>query len=216
MDLTGKRIVAIIAHPDDETIGCGGLLCKASALNAACKVVLPLKRKDARGAAHWDKLLAQFGDACRLLGAQPICTDETVDDITAETEVHRLFHIILEHVEWADIILTHWHGDSHQAHRAVSRAVELGTRPFRTQKTVMCFEIATSTDQAFTYTFSPNCFVVLTEDEVKKKTTAMSFYESEAAAGRRPQDLESQLRSRGRQINRFFAEAFVIARHFIA
>ena len=99
-----------------------------------------------RGAAHWDKLLAQFGDACRLLGAQPICTDETVDDITAETEVHRLFHIILEHVEWADIILTHWQGDSHQAHRAVSRAVELGTRPFRTQKTVMCFEIATSTD----------------------------------------------------------------------
>lgn len=183
--------------------------------NAQCKVLLPIRRGDPRGIRHWDTLKEQLRSACRILGAEAVITEDMVSDITAEVHVHEIYGIINSYVQWADIILTHWHGDSHQAHRAVSRAVELATRPFRIQKTVLFFEIATSTDQAFTYTFSPNCFISLNIDDVNKKVSAMSRYNTETEFGRTPGNLETLMRLRGAQTGQDFAEAYMIARHFI-
>ncbi|WP_454802309.1 PIG-L deacetylase family protein [Mucilaginibacter phyllosphaerae] len=215
MEIKNKKILVVIAHPDDETIGCGGFLAKAAMQGATCKVLLPIKRGDQRGITHWERLKEQLTNACGILGAEAIFTQDMVSDITAEVNVHQIYSIINEYVEWADIILTHWHGDSHQAHRAVSRAVELATRPFRTQKTVLFFEIATSTDQAFAYTFSPNCFVSLNTVQAAKKIFAMGKYDTEKEGGRTPGNLENLMRLRGAQTGQDLAEAYIIGRHFI-
>ncbi|MBE9584298.1 PIG-L family deacetylase [Mucilaginibacter sp. JRF] len=214
MVVTGKNILAIVAHPDDETIGCGGFLHKASINNANCRVLLPLKRGDERGVTHWTDLVSQLTDACDILGAKLVMPADMVDDLTAELNVQAINQIIHSHVQWADIIVTHWHGDSHQAHRALYRAVEIATRPFRVHKTVMFFEVATSTDQAFIYNFSPNFFVGLSTENVAKKKTAMDKYNTENELGRTPENLEYLMRLRGSQTGMEFAEAFMIARHF--
>ncbi len=79
----------------------------------------------------------------------------------------------------------------------------------------MCFEVATSTDQGFENSFSPNCFVYLEESDMQNKKLAMEFYNSEIFPGRTPDDLENQMQYRGSQSGSKYAEAYIIARYFI-
>lgn len=215
MEFKNKKIIALIAHPDDETLGCGGLLSKAARLGAECKVILPLKRSNERKVNSWQEEMNQFQHACKQLGVTPIVLNELIQDNLSAINIQKIADAIAEHIDWADIILCHWKNDAHHAHRAIANAVELATRPFRNAKTVLCFEIATSTDQGFENSFSPNCYVFLDELDMSNKKLAMGCYHSEIFPGRTPDDLENQMRYRGSQSGTKYAEAYIIARYFI-
>lgn len=213
----GLNVLVVIAHPDDEALGCGGTIAKFAGAGATVGVLLPLRRCDPRGRATWDQLLTAFSRSCEILGARPIIPDSPMDETDAEPRPHVLHDLILPWIERADLVLTHWPGDVNQVHRGVARAVEIGTRPFRRRVDVSCFEVPTSTDQAFGVGGSPfvaNEHVVLDATQARLKTEAAEAYGSELVMGRRPEDVERSLRARGASIGVPFAEAFAVARRF--
>lgn len=207
-------MLCVAAHPDDEVIGCGATLTRAVERGAQVRVLLPLKRCDPRGIAHWPQLLIQFRQAVECLGAKAIVPDNAIAEAQVEAQLMVLHELIDPFVEWCDLILTHWIGDVHQSHHAIARAVEIATRPFRRRRGVLHFEVPTSTDQAFRDTFSPNFFVRVDEIHVRRKTEALSFYTTEAAPGRDSEGMRRRLQVRGAQINVAFAEAFVLSRAY--
>ena len=213
------NVLAVVAHPDDEAIGCGGTLAKLAREGHTTRVLLPLRRCDPRGVATWDALLLAFARSCAALGAEPVVLDAPLDETRAEPEVHRLHDLVLPWIERADLVLTHWPGDANQVHRGVSRAVEIATRPFRRRRDVALFEVASSTEQAFARggaaPFAPDCHVLLAPEDARRTLEAVAAYPSEAAPGRTPDDVERRLRVRGAEVGVELAEALVTARRFL-
>ncbi len=207
--------LVVVAHPDDEAIGCGGSISRFSDEGQDVAVVLPLRRCDRRGVENWERLTAAFRASCMHLGAIPIILDPLLDEVLAETHVHQLHDMLCPWIEQSDCVLTHWWGDVNQVHRGVYRAVEIAARPFRRRKHVYLFETASSTDQVFQPTFAPNAYSILNEASCRRKCEAMGFYETEQAFGRRPEDLERKLRVRGVEVGVDYAEAFVVGRVFL-
>lgn len=209
------KILAVVAHPDDEVIGCGGTLSKLSEQGHVVRVLLAVRRNDPRGVSHWNELEDAFRSSCAHLGVHAVVAEELVDERSLEAGVHQLHDLILPEVERADTIFTHWPGDCNQVHGSVGRAVEIATRPFRRRKNVYLFEVSTSTEQGFFPSFVPNMWSVLEERHVSRKCEAMSFYSTELAAGRTPEALSRRMQARGDDIGAHAAEAFHIARLFL-
>lgn len=214
-DPRGAVVLAVVAHPDDETLGCGGTLAKLSERGALVRVLLTSRREDPRGVQHWDDLLEQFAAACVRIGAKPLLDGVVLSEHRVAADLQAVHEVVLPHVEEADLVLTHWSGDAHQVHRGVSRAVEVATRPFRRRKDVLLFEVPTSTDQAFAADFRPDTFVLLEPEHLLAKQEAMRCYRTELDHGRRPQDLEAVARVRGLTAGAEHAEAFVTARRYL-
>jgi LmbE family N-acetylglucosaminyl deacetylase len=212
------RVLAVIAHPDDEALGCGGRLAKHVDAGDEVSVLLPTRRCDPRGVRDWDTLVASLGRSCDILGARLVIGDPLVAETDAEPAVHRLHDAIAPVVAAADLVLTHWSGDANQVHRGVSRAVEIATRPFRRRCNVSLFEIPSSTDQVFgasAQPFAPMEFVVLEASQARRKIEAASQYAGELAPGRSPDDVERLMRVRGSTIGAVYAEAYMTARLFL-
>lgn len=209
-----RRVLTVIAHPDDETLGCGATLAKLAELGAEVTVLLALRRNDPRGRTNWDGLMESFHAACELLGATAAVMEPLLLEPQAEPEVHLLHDALLPWVEEAETVFTHWPGDVNQAHRGVARAIEIASRPFRRHREVFLFETLTSTDQAFYPTFSPNTWIVLDARHCRLASQAMDKYKIEHDVGRRPVDLRRRLESRGAEIGVDHAQAFAMVRRF--
>ena len=212
MILKNRKICVVIAHPDDETIGCGGLISKAISNGCHVKIVLPLRSNGKRSLARWQQYLGHFKKACKELGAEPVILKPLVFEHHIERNFWKITDRINTHIKWADIIVTHNPCDVHASHRAISHVVEINTRPFRINKNVLFFEIPTSTDQGYENNFSPNLFIELSEKDVLKKCDALKLYKYEFAPGRQPEDLRLHCVLRGRQIGVGYAEFFKVAR----
>jgi LmbE family N-acetylglucosaminyl deacetylase len=210
-----RKLLCVVAHPDDEVLGCGATLSRAACEGVEVRVLLPIQRSDLRGMEHWSELTDQYNRAVSHLGGRAFIAEPMIREEGVEANTMRLHALVEPFVEWCDVVLTHWGGDVHQAHRAVARAVEIATRPFRRRRDVLHFEVPTSTDQSFQDTFLPNFFVMLKESDVQRKIEAFSFYGTETAPGRDAEGLIRRLRLRGAQINSAFAEAFFLSRAFV-
>ncbi|MGA2874722.1 MAG: PIG-L deacetylase family protein [Nitrososphaerales archaeon] len=115
------NILALGAHPDDVEIGCGGLLIKAARSGHNVYICTMTN-----GAASGDpaQRTKELNLSAKFIGSKDVAVGDFQD---SQLEVNKaLINYIEENIDRVDpdLILTHFQGDVHHDHRAVSIATQ--------------------------------------------------------------------------------------------
>ena len=226
-----KRIMLVVAHPDDELLGLGASMHKLiKQFNCKIKVVILgegiTSRSNNRDVKKWKKELAvhkqNIKNAAKAIGYHEVKTYDFADNRFDSVALLGLVKVIEKEKNdfKPEIIFTHHGGDTNVDHRQTFDAVITATRPMSHEvvKTIITFETPSSTEwQAFNHPnyFKPNLFLEVSKKDVDAKIKGMESYEFEKRKyphPRSPKALEIQCQRNGVIVGKEYAEAFMLIR----
>ena len=222
-----KKVLIISAHPDDDILGCGGLMSKYRETvdfnvifigeGSTCRFSNP-ESNQAKEAISERNSYAE--KALNFLGVEKLTFFNKPCgrfDMIPLIEINKIIENEISTFK-PDTIFTHSQFDNNKDHVKVYDSTMISTRPGCGVKTVYSYEVLSSSEWSFNSPFNPNVFFSLSEDNVKEKWEALSFYESEIKPFPYPRSKEgifSNANQRGIQCGSNYAEAFTILRQFI-
>lgn len=224
------NVLVVAAHPDDEVLGCGGTIALHSQRGDRVDILIMAEgatsREEKRDRSkHQEELsnLAQSAhQASKILGVNSVELLNFPDNRLDSCDLLDIVKVIENKINrhQPEIIYTHHYGDINIDHQIIYQAVVTATRPLPNScvKTVLCFEIPSSTEWRFSQpslTFNPNWFVDIS-DTLNLKLEALEAYSSEMRPFphvRSIQAVEYLARVRGAMIGEEGAEAFMLVRH---
>lgn len=218
-------IAVVAAHGDDEMLGCGGAIARATAAGQEVQVVLVADGTGARADEAPDdaaRRAAMAAEASRIVGArEPIqlgLPDNRLDGLDRLDLVQRL-ESVLQPLRPREIWTHHAH-DLNVDHRRVTEAVLTAFRPqpgHRVQR-ILAFEVLSSTGWAggLRPAFDPRHFIDIA-DTLERKLDALRAYGAEMRPwphARSYEAVTALARMRGSAVGLEAAEAFEVIRQF--
>lgn len=216
-----ERVLCVVGHPDDESIGPGATLAKHSACGDHVSIVVFADGLASRGGVNSVSIAERHGacrKACKILGTEDVWLHQFADNLMDNLPLLPIVKQIEIHLKRfkPTIVYTHWRGDLNVDHRMLHAAVNVACRsqPDCHVKKVFYFEVPCSTTWGNGEAFVPNYFVDVFST-VEKKMEACKCYPGELRDSPHPRSLTGIVRlaeQRGSQVGIAFAEAFVTGR----
>lgn len=217
--MSKKKVLIIVAHQDDETIGCGGTIYQHYLKGDQVFCLSFTDGVSARGLIN-KKILERRQNssikASKILNFKWVKNNQIFED--NKLDKYPLLDLI-KVIEKAkskikpDIVYTHYFKDLNVDHNAVSMATITAFRPLKNEKCkeILFFEVPSSTDYS-PHHFSPNYFVEISKYwEIKKR--ALLAYGSEIKNQKTSRDLNSLktfYKFRGNSVGLKMCESFFI------
>lgn len=219
-------VLVAVAHPDDETLGCGGAVARWTAEG---RRVGWLVLADGVGARHAGAPPAEEAaarrraaeEAAEVLGVERVVQHGLPDNRLDTVPQLDLARLVEDEVRAArpTTVVTHHGGDVNADHRAVHEAVLVACRPQpgHPVRRLLAMEVASSTEWRPPdggRGFAPTVFVDTSATHARK-LAALDRYAAElrpAPHPRSPEALTALARWRGATVGVDLAEAFVLLR----
>jgi LmbE family N-acetylglucosaminyl deacetylase len=225
-----KKVLLICAHPDDDILGCGGLMAKYAEKGTDFRVVFIAEGSSCRypkGEIQTDEVQAviqQRNEAGRtalnVLGVDDVVFHNLPCGRLDQVPIIEINKIIESEIRSfkPDTLFTHSENDANNDHGIVHKSTIMATRPnaINFVEKVYSYEILSSSEWKFTNNFKPNYFEELTEEQVELKWQALKQYETEIKEFPFPRSSEgiyTLAKFRGMQAGIAYAEAFSLIRH---
>ena len=219
---TGKRVMIVAPHPDDETLGVGGTIAKYSAQGADIFVLIvsghlpPLySRKD------YDKTVHEAQSAFKLLGVSQSEFLEIPATMINSKPLHKVNGRISKIInDFKPHIVFCPYPDRHIDHRLIFDSVMVATRPVgvgRDIEILAAYETLSETHWNAPHiepNFTPNWVVDITE-QIDNKLDALSCYKSQISDFPGPRSIEAVealAKFRGTQAGFGYGEGFHVIR----
>lgn len=224
----GKRILVIVAHPDDEILGMGGTIAKyvAEGENVALLIVTDGSTSQYKGNPELNNILEikerETQKAAKILGICKVYYGGQQDmqlDLTPHTVVNATIEKVINEFE-PDVVYTHFEGDINKDHQCVYQSTLVACRPVPNQriKELYSFSVPSSTEwnvQNQKTVFIPNVYVNIEGEYAEKKYEAMTAYMTELREYPHPRSIEALRildKAVGLQVGLECAESFIIHR----
>lgn len=220
-----KRVLCVVAHPDDEVLGVGATLARHA--QAGGRVVVLIlsegEREKMEGTPRCETRRESALSAAAVLGTEQVLFEDFPDQRLDSVPFVELIRPIEQAISRfrPQIVYTHHGGDANTDHQITFRATYAACRPMSqvgsSVERLLTFETPSSTDQApqvGDYVFAPNTFVDV-ESTWERKVEALRCYPSEMIGGIHPRSfdyIEALARMRGGYGGVRLAEAFVLVR----
>lgn len=232
LNFNSKRILIVVAHPDDELLGLGATMNKVINETDAITHVVILgegitSRSNDRNVGAWKEELeihrSNISRAQKVIGYHGVSIYDFPDNRFDTVALLDIIKIVEKEKQQfkPDIIFTHHGGDVNIDHQRTFEAVLTSCRPmqFETAKTIITFETPSGTEWRLPSDprhFLPNMFISVEEDNLIAKIKGMESYEFEKRAfphPRSPEALRIQAERWGVAVGCRLAEAFCVVRH---
>lgn len=229
--LRNKRVLIIVAHPDDELLGLGATMNRLiKEYSIVTRVVILgegiTSRSNTRDLERWKEELGihreNIHNAQKNIGYHSVGVYDFPDNRFDSVNLLDIIKVIEAEKEefQAEVIFTHHGGDVNIDHQRTFDAVITSCRPMEdeTVKTIICFETASGTEwraNSDPRHFLPNLFVSVSAENLKAKIDGMEAYIFESRPfphPRSPQALTIQAQRWGIAVGCKYAEAFQIIR----
>lgn len=222
-----EKILIVVAHSDDETIGLGGTI--ANHIDDGAKVYC-ISMTDGVGArdTHTTQDIESRVDcsnqAANILGFEWLSSHKFLDnslDCVPLLSIIKAIEKIKNDIK-PTLVYTHSCADLNIDHRIVTQAVLTVFRPQPGEvcREIRLFEVSSATDygnRAVTNIFYPNLFVSIGKNW-PKKLSALKAYDSEIRDyphTRSYEGIQNLAKFRGNQVGLDMAEAFEVIRRMI-
>jgi N-acetylglucosamine malate deacetylase 1 len=220
-----ETVLVIVAHPDDEVLGCGGTIARHASNGDGVHVLFVADGETSRIGTSPDANRHKAAQqACKILNAEPPIfldlPDQRLDSISLLDVVQKIEPIVAS--LRPSVIYTHHGGDLNLDHRIVHQAVVTALRPQPggTCRAVFAFEVPSSTEwatSAIGEAFRPSHFVDI-GGFLDLKMRALQAYDAEMRTfphARSYMGVKSLAAVRGANSGFEAAEAFVTLRTLV-
>ncbi|MCJ8320004.1 MAG: PIG-L family deacetylase [Colwellia sp.] len=223
-----NKVLVIVAHADDETLGCGGTLLKHRDNGDEVVIIfmtdgIGARNPEKNGSEEKLRMQAQK-NVCAQLNVKKFYNfsfpDNRMDSVTLIDVVQEIEKVL--HIQQPSIIYTHHGGDLNIDHRIVHQAVMTACRPQPNSSvhTILSFEVNSSTEWASENMgghFIPNYYVDISSF-IKEKEQLLNLYADEMRVYPHSRSIEAVMnlnKLRGNSVGLQAAEAFMLLRQII-
>lgn len=215
-------VLVIAPHPDDEVLGCGGVIAKRAAAGDDVWVCIVSEGSEPLYSKEFvDVERKEMWAAHRRLGVSHLIMlglpTARLDEIP-QHKINDMLADIVDAVHPDEVFIPH-HGDMHKDHQIVADAAMVALRPNKKHKVprILAYETMSETDWNIPNTqnaFIPNVFEDIS-GFVSSKISAMEAYDSQLQrypAARSVEALQGLALHRGVTVGVKYAEAFMLIR----
>jgi len=212
------KVLVIAPHPDDEILGCGGIMARYIAEGNEVYVCIATSSKNEEARVRNERYARSVHEKMGVKRTFFLDFAPCSLNLTDTRTLNKAIADVINEIHPEEVFIP-FYGDMHTDHAAAAASAMVGLRPLAAPfvRAVYMYETLSETGWNFTapdLVFNPNVYFDISS-YIEDKICAMNMYGIKVQQDphpRSPEGIRALAKYRGGTVGKFYAEAFMCVR----